>query len=113
MAVEQIGIVVGVLGLMIFLLEFASRLNLETSGQGLIDLNTIAKSVMVFMSFVLGIGLTVILYAMAAETISWLPDILLIVMNFWIFMTCFLLLFFLFYFLVYLPKLFYKMKKGE
>ena len=113
MAVEQIAIVVGLLGLMIFLLEFASRLNLETSGKGLIDINTIAKSVMVFMSFVLGIGLTIVLYAMASNTLTWLPEIILIVMQFWIFMTCFLLLFFLFYFLVYMPKLFYKMKKDE
>ena len=45
MAVEQVAIVVGILGLMIFLLEFASRINLETSGRGIIDLNTIAKTV--------------------------------------------------------------------
>jgi hypothetical protein len=113
MAVEQVAIVVGILGLMIFLLEFASRINLETSGRGIIDLNTIAKTVFVFMSFVVGIGLTIVLYAMAAETLTWLPDILLILMQFWIFMTCFLLLFFLFYYLVYIPKLFYKMKKDE
>jgi hypothetical protein len=111
MAVEYNAIALGMVGMMFFLLEFGTRVNFQTSGRGLIDINDIAKSVFVILSFVVGIGLTLFMYAVSTGNTPVIDGVLLVSVNFWIFMTCFMLLLFVFYYLVYIPKLFTVMKK--
>jgi hypothetical protein len=111
MAVEYNAIALGLVGMMFFLLEFGTRFNFQTSGKGLIDINDITKSVFVILSFVVGIGLTLFMYGVSTGNAPVIDSVLLVSINFWIFMTCFMLLLFLFYYLIYIPKLFYSMKK--
>jgi hypothetical protein len=111
MAVEYNAIALGLVGLMFFLLEFASRVNFQTSGQGIVNINDIAKSVFTLLSFVVGIGLTLFMYAVSTSNAAVIDSVLLVSINFWIFMTCFMLLLFLFYYLFVIPRLFTKVNE--
>jgi hypothetical protein len=99
-------IAIGLVGMMFFLLDFGSRLNLQTSGKGIIDINDIAKTTFTILSFVVGIGLALFMYGSATKNIGVIENVTLVGINFWIFLTCFLLLFFLIYYLVVIPRLF-------
>ena len=108
MAVEYNAIALGLVGLMFFLLEFGSRINFQTSGRGLVDINDIAKSVFTILSFVVGIGVTLFMYGVSTANTGVIDGVLLVSINFWIFLTCFMLLLFIFYYIVVVPKLFEK-----
>jgi len=110
MAVEYNAIALGLVGLMFFLLEFGSRVNFQTSGQGIININDIAKSVFTILSFVVGIGLTLFMYGVSTSNTGVIDGILLVSVNFWVFLTCFMLLLFLFYYIFVIPRLFTKVK---
>lgn len=113
MAVEYNAIALGLVGMMFFLLEFGSRLNLQTSGRGWIDINDIAKTFFIVLSFVTGIGLALFMYAVGTSNAAAIEDILLVAVNYWVFLTCALLLFIFFYYIVVIPKLFTKAKDEE
>jgi len=108
MAVEYNAIALGLVGLMFFLLEFGSRLNLQTSGRGIIDINDIAKTVFTVLSFVIGIGLTWFMYGVSTGNAPVIDGILLVMAQYWVFLTCFLILLFVFYYIIVIPKLFTK-----
>jgi sterol desaturase/sphingolipid hydroxylase (fatty acid hydroxylase superfamily) len=107
MVVEYSAIALGLVGMMFFMLEFGTRINFQTSGRGIIDINDIAKSVFVILSFVIGIALTLFMYSVATGNTAAIEDVLLVSVNFWIFMTAFLLLLFIFYYFTHATKTYF------
>lgn len=111
MPTEYTAVALGLVGSMFFLLEFGTRLNLQTSGRGIIDINDIAKSTFMILSFVVGIALALFMYSVSSGNSAAIDSILVAMISFWVFVTCFLLLFLIIYYWVVIPKLLDKVKE--
>ncbi len=105
MAVEYNAIALGLAALMFFLLEFSRSLNFQTSGKGFIDINDIAKTILVFSSFSLGIGLVLFMYGVATGNGAVIESVLLVALRFWVVLTTLITLLFIIYYFVIMPKL--------
>lgn len=113
MAVEYNAIALGIAALMFYLLELASRLNFQTSGKSFIDINDLAKTILMFCSISLGIGLALFMYGVSTGNSATIDAVLLVVLRFWIVMTSVVLLFTIIYYMIILPKLVTKVQGDD
>lgn len=105
MAVEYSAVALGIAALMFYLLEFGSRINFQTSGRGWIDLNDLAKTVLIMCSLAVGIGLVLFMYGVVTTNTGVIESVLLVLLRFWITMVSVVLLFIGLYYFVLLPRI--------
>ena len=111
MAIEYNAIALGIVGLMFYMLELASRINLQASGEGMVNLNDLAKTILTICSMSLGIGLVLFMYGVATANAPTIETVLLVLLRFWVVMTSVVLLFLSVYYFVWLPRIAEKVQR--
>lgn len=103
-AVEYNAIAIGIAAIMFFLMEFGTRINFQTTGKGVIDVNTIAKTFYIFMSLVAGWGLVTFLVGIGNNNPSAIATVTNNMIRFWVLISGMTAIFFVVYLVAVVPK---------
>jgi len=104
MSLQYNAIAIGIVGLMFFLLEFGSRLNFQTVGKGVIDINDLAKTFFVLMSVGMGWALIAFLVALGNGNIAGVATVTNNLIKFWVAVSGVLILLLGVYYITVIPK---------
>lgn len=104
-AIEYNAISLGLVGIMFFLLEIGSKINFQTTGKGVIDINSLAKTFFVFMSIGAGWALVTFLVSLANNETTGIALVANGLIWFWVLITGAMAIFFAVYFVAIAPKI--------
>lgn len=105
-AIEYNAISLGLVGIMFFLVELGSKINFETTGKGVIDINTLAKTFFVFMSIGAGWGLVSFLVSLVNNEPTGIAFVANSLIWFWVLITGAMAIFFVIYYVAVVPRVF-------